>query len=559
MKTRITYTFLSSIPFWIVLVLSIVFINSNAAAQQTHTVSFETSDGIYGHAVIKTAPRSMGAGYIVIDSQRLVYEGVRDNSQLSGITFPLTAQKYTIDLKGSGCMRLNSQTPDCGSFSMRSLSHGPSDYTEVAFSESAKQKHNDIRKETGEEIWINQGFAQNIIITEVRGDDLNSIRKAINAASEGETTESQEVIENEQGSEEEAQQSTEEAQPIQQKKESTVDRQNREETERQRQAQAEEERRKKEQEEKQRKQREYDAWKDKAERENQALAASSAATSSAFLYLLGGMIYGDMGVVAPEKVYTGNNLYLGVDFGYSSSFTPMFFNSDYQTMSGGNSYSSQSIKDSYALTVNFDVNVKFGYEQEYVGGYAYYYPQFGFSPIFDTYSLSYKRFGGRAFGGINELKIYYDYTQGDRYMYKFDYLDPEESGDGELSHNYRRNEFGLRISYNSDAFIRNHIYLGLIYEYIMNYKSGAEIYSQVQNIDENLSGVLVPRNQHEDQIMTGYTFQWKKDQHFNFYVNLFPKYPFTGDLRYGIESDFNDGNPGFFIELGYIRSIDSWF
>ncbi|MBD3616899.1 MAG: hypothetical protein HUJ22_10035 [Gracilimonas sp.] len=220
MKATIQYKWFFGVqPFKtsiLVIVLAIVFVNSNAVAQQTHTVSFQTSDGIYGHAVIKTAPRSMGTGYIVIDSQRLVYEGVRGSFKLSGITFPLTAQKYTIDLKGSGCMRLNSQTPDCGSFSMQYLGASTSDYTEAAFSESAKQKHNDIRRETGEEIWINRGFAQNIEITEVRGDDLNSIRKAINAAS-AETTESQEVIGNEQGSEEEAQQGTEEEQPIQQK------------------------------------------------------------------------------------------------------------------------------------------------------------------------------------------------------------------------------------------------------------------------------------------------------------------------------------------------------
>lgn len=183
MKATVTNTYMSCIPFWILSLLSIVFINANAVAQQTHTVSFQTSDGIYGHAVIKTAPASMGTGYIVIDAQRLVYEGVRGNSQLSGISFPLTAQKYTIDLNGSGCMRLNSQTPDCAGFSMQYLGATASDYTEVAFSESTKQKHNNIRKETGDEIWVNRGYAQNITITEVRGDDLSSIRRAVNSAS----------------------------------------------------------------------------------------------------------------------------------------------------------------------------------------------------------------------------------------------------------------------------------------------------------------------------------------------------------------------------------------
>lgn len=560
----------SSLPIrshliWLIIVFSTVFINTSLFAQgstSTHSVSFQTPDGIYGHVVLKAAPRSMGEGYILIDVQEVVFEGVNGSSP-SEISFPLRSTKFTVDVSGLGCMRLNSQTPDCGSFSIQYLGR-TSDYTAVNFSKSARDKHNTIRKETGVETWISSGFVQNLEITAVRGSDLNNIKSAVknsstddSAASSDSADNSSELNRGEESSEEESSDTEEENESVEQ--ESAVNNQQQRQAEQQRQAQAEEEQRKREQEQKRQRQEEYDNWKSQAERENQALAASSVASSSAFLYLVGGMIYGNMGQIQPEKVYRGNNFYFGVDFGYSSSFTPMFFNSDYETMSGGDTYSSQKVKASYALTVNFDVKMKVGYEQDFGGGYAYYYPQAGFSPLFDTYSLSYKRFGGQLFGGTENLKVYFDYSQGDRYMYMFNYLDVEEYGDGKMNHNYRRNEVGLKISYKSDSFIRNHIYLGMIYDYVLTRPAGAEDYSYVQEIGGSSGGSLVPRNQVEDQIVTGYTFRLQKDQHYNFYVNLFPEYPFTGDIRYGIDSDFNDGKPGFFIEVGFVRSLDSWF
>lgn len=545
---------------WLMLVFSIVLINTSSFAQgstSTHNVSFQTPDGIYGHVVLKAAPRSMGESYIVLDVQEVVFEGV-SGSTPSGISFPLRSTKFTVDVSGSGCMRLNSQTPDCGSFSKRYLGRS-SDYTTVNFSRNARDKHNEIRKETGVETWISSGFVQNLEIKAVRGSDLNNIRSAMNsstteksAAASGSENNSSEQSRGEGTGEEDSS----EEETVGQESAAVTNQQNIE-AEQQSRAQREEDRRRREQEQKRRKQQEYDNWKSQAEQRNQALAASSVASSSAFLYLVGGMIYGNMGQVMPDKVYRGSNFYLGIDFGYSSSFTPIFFNSDYETMSGGNTHGSQKVKASYGFTVNFDMKVKAGYEQENAGGYAYYYPQAGFSPLFDTYSLSYKRFGGQIFGGIENLKAYYDYTQGDRYMYTFNYLDVEEYGDGKMNHNYRRNELGLRISYNS--FIRNHIYLGLIYDNVLTRPSGAKDYSYVQNIKGKSGGSLVPRSEVEDQIVTGYTFRLQKDQHYNFYVNLFPEYPFTGDIRFGIDSDFNDGEPGFFIEVGFTRSLDSWF
>lgn len=96
------------------------------------------------------------------------------------------------------------------------------------------------------------------------------------------------------------------------------------------------------------------------------------------------------------------------------------------------------------------------------------------------------------------------------------------------------------------------------FDNVLTRPSGAEDYSYVQDIKGN-NGAFVPRKEVENQIVTGYTFQLKKDQHYNFYVNLFPEYPFTGAIRYGIDSNFNDGEPGFFIEVGFVRSMDSWF
>ncbi|MFN1835396.1 tetratricopeptide repeat protein [Balneola sp. MJW-20] len=287
-------------------------------------------------------------------------------------------------------------------------------------------------------------------------------------------------------------------------------------------------------------------------RKNAAIAASSAAASAGFLYFIGGMIYGDIGKIDVDNLFLDKGWYLGLTYGYSTHIQPIFFNVDSDAVSGARI---EETDTRYAWTMNVDLQLNLGYETKMIGGYGYVNPYGGFSPLFDTFTYS-LNYGGRVFAGLENIKGYYDLSQGERYVYKFDYI-TGDSGTGEIFHKYVRHEYGLMITLPSNKrFIRSHMMIGLVTDQILNLTDDYDTYSAVQNVDE-LSLELLPSSSFSSQVVTGVTFQFKKDQHFNLYVNLFPEYPFTGVRKYGFSDDAGE-NDNILLEVGFVRALDQW-
>ncbi|MHA6279365.1 hypothetical protein ACXYMT_04215 [Salinimicrobium sp. CAU 1759] len=144
-----------------------------------HRLSFETSEGIYGHVIVKSKPVELGASYVVLDAKSLVIEGKRGQSKIYGFSFPLQVGKFTLNLSGSACIYLNSSQPHCGNFQMNYLSSATSDYTSVGFSEDSKTRYKNLIKEDKSLSWESNGFVKNIQVDKVNSDIFRKIEKAV--------------------------------------------------------------------------------------------------------------------------------------------------------------------------------------------------------------------------------------------------------------------------------------------------------------------------------------------------------------------------------------------
>lgn len=322
--------------------------------------------------------------------------------------------------------------------------------------------------------------------------------------------------------------------------------------------QREEEERRKEQEARDQRQQQYNEWKRNANEERRQAEAAGLAASFGVLTIVGGWIYNDkMGEANPDYVYDKPEnkgkvrLHASIEYGYSFSYYPLIFASDKTTMINGNYQTTKSLEKRNATTINLDVNLKVGFEHDLFGGYGFLSPKAGFSPIFDGYQLSALVYGGRLFAGLKNIKVYGEYTGGNRGFTKTD-NDPEESGKGKTDMKYQKLEYGLRITTNKDAtFRRNHISLGTIMERLT--PGGVESYSDPVTTNLISSG--------STPWITGYAFQWKRDHTFNFYVNYYPAFIYGGETSFNAgspSSEFKTTKTGTFFEVGFIRSIDFW-
>src|SRR5690554_5587751 len=83
------------------------------------------------------------------------------------------------------------------------------------------------------------------------------------------------------------------------------------------------------------KKQEYDQRMSQQRSVNQSIAASNATSSMGMLVVLGGFVYSNMGKVSPNNIFRGSNGYFGMDLGYGTNLTPMYFNSSYENMTTG--------------------------------------------------------------------------------------------------------------------------------------------------------------------------------------------------------------------------------
>ncbi|MBV6644480.1 MAG: hypothetical protein KI790_03470 [Cyclobacteriaceae bacterium] len=323
--------------------------------------------------------------------------------------------------------------------------------------------------------------------------------------------------------------------------------------ERQRQEQAEAQRAEEQRQENYRRKQEYDRRIAEQRQRNSEIASASAASSASALALLGTIIYQGMGSVDPENLYFENQMYTGFDFGYSLTGMPMIFNTDKSTEDfNGGTQNIQETTNSYAFTVNFDLQWNVGFESEYAGGEGYAFGQAGFSPIFDAFNLGYGA-GFRGYAGVSFAKIYADFGWGSRLFDKNNWIDPEDVGFGKLSYNYREMTLGARFTFNgSYRNTRHHLHLGFITERITSGDDTDEANYRVYFYDTQQ--ISSPTGELSDYLIKGYSLEWQKEHHFKLYLNVFPGYPIAGVSQYSQSSDFREREQGdLFIEFGFLR------
>jgi hypothetical protein len=294
--------------------------------------------------------------------------------------------------------------------------------------------------------------------------------------------------------------------------------------------------------------RQYALRKQQQNQENERIATASAAASASFFYLLGGVIYSKYGKTNPNKLYTGSNLFTNFDIGLGLSVQPIYFASEYET-----SDYDYIKKTEQRTPITFDLNLNFqiGYETDYVGGYVFGSGTAGISPIFDATQLNYN-YGGRAYAGLKNLKLFAEYENGGRNISASDYLDSREYGSGKSNYGFTNVKAGIRISWfgSRKAPARNHIYLGLIEEKISSVAEG-------QNF-QRLPMENEPYVFSYDQVYTGYMFEWRHDHHGLLFAKVFPKYPATGERGGSLSDDFSGNEGWLFFQVGFVRSFTSF-
>lgn len=153
---------------------------------------FSTEDGIYGTVNLTTKPTTFGGGYILIQQDNVIIEGIKYNgknfseNQLSshGVIFPMESSNCYFYASGQASMLIpGSVERDYGNFEKGGpIGKGGFLKTrqEVLFSENAKERHN--ANKTNGSPWENTGRVEKIKLNGFYGEDLRTVRKAVEFA-----------------------------------------------------------------------------------------------------------------------------------------------------------------------------------------------------------------------------------------------------------------------------------------------------------------------------------------------------------------------------------------
>jgi hypothetical protein len=312
-------------------------------------------------------------------------------------------------------------------------------------------------------------------------------------------------------------------------------------------------------------QQKYEKWRADRQQELDRAANQVAAQTIGVFVVLGGFMYQGMGNVNPDYVYTdfGSSwksfkFFTGMDFGFSASTIPMLYKSQINTMINGENVEKIRLKPANPFTLNIDYTYRLGLENNYLGGYGFYKLKAGLNPFFEGFQFSPLNGGINLYAGIKWVKLFGEWEWGkNRYWYD-PWTKVEESGGGDLKTGFSRFTWGLKFTTNQDRdYKRNHILIGIIRENTTNkHPYGGYLPDNITN-DTPGDGIV--------KGITGYTFRWKRDHTFNLYVNLYPKYGYTGhfmdDPSLLIDNDDlgKTQKGGLFLEFGFVRSLDWYF
>lgn len=287
---------------------------------------------------------------------------------------------------------------------------------------------------------------------------------------------------------------------------------------------------------------EYAQWKNQQNQRNAQIAAATAAGTVSMLAILGKMIYQNMGMVDFDQVYQNKpSLSISTEFGYSFMIQPIYFNSE---VFDGVDYKYNTDYD-FTWPVNFDFKFKIGYESEYIGAYGFAGGGLGASLIMHSFNIPTYNYGGQVYAGHPNFKALFEYQGGGRDISQNYWLLEEESGSAYSSITYSQVRYGAKFTWGQ--FTRSHLSMGIIQEGL----SG--------NDDTRIQRIELPESYNmEDRFVTGYFLDYKKDHSFNFFLNIYPNYPFTGEiessLRNNTDTNYDDGSLYFLV--GFHRSLD---
>lgn len=558
------------------MILSLAFLISSFslfAQTQTHNIPFNI-DGIRGVAVVLTKPATMSFGAVVMDVQSITINNADGVSDIKGRSFPMECGDCRIYGTADACMNFTGPPYDCESFSFKEMGK-VSDYVIVDWPQSIKDRHNQVRRETGVGVWQERGLVRNLQISSISGsmwrDILSKMGKS--SSSDADNGSNNDVasndpldqitrdvmrpstfprnprLERERNIQEQHQkhvESTRRSSTANQsqtsgKRQSTGP--SEEELERRRKAD-EWERQRRKLEEDNRKRQEYAQWRDQQNSKNAQLAAATAVGTVSMLAVFGKLIYSGMGQINPDQVYRNKiHGYFGAEFGYSFFVQPVYFNS---TVYDGVDYKSNTDYD-FNWPVNFDMNFKLGFESDYVGAYAHGGLGLGMSVLAHSFNFPTVTYGGQIHAGLKNAKFLFGYGAGERTMSTYYWMFVEESGEGISDMNWSNIRYGARFSWGD--FVRTHLSAGLIYERV-----GAAGDSQVQRI------VLENAPDREDgRFIPGYFLEFKKDHSYNFFLSVYPNYPFTGQVEHSLRNGDGYEDGSIYFTVGFHRSLDIFF
>ncbi len=559
------------------LLVIFAFALSNSFAQvQTHSIPFNI-DGISGVAVVSTRPNTFNFGAVTIDVQSITINKATGLSGINGQSFPLECGDCRIYGTAEACMDFTGPPYDCTSFSFKNMGK-VSDYVIIDWPQSIKDRHNRVRKETGVGVWEERGLVRNIQISSISGSKFRAILDKMGKSSDDPEDGNSNDNDNAVASNDPLDQITRDVmrpntfpsnprlererkireqheKHVESTRKTSTSNQNQtsgkrqssgpsqEELERRRKAQ-EWERQRRKMEEDNRKRQEYAQWRDQQNQKNAQVAAATAVGTIGLLAVFGDMIYSGMGTINPDQVYHKKfHGYLGAEFGYSFLLQPVYFNSSEYD---GVDYKNNTNYD-FNWPINLDMKAKLGFESDYLGGFAFGGMGVGTSIFLHSFNFPTVLYGGQVHAGLPNAKFLFSYEAGERSMSTYYWMFVEESGEGLVDMNWSNLKYGARFSWGD--FVRTHLSAGVIYERV-----GASGDSRVQRI------FIENAPQRDDgRFIQGYFLELKKDHSYNFFLNVYPNYPFTGVAEYNIRSDEDYSDGSIYFTVGFHRSLDIFF
>ncbi|TNE79060.1 MAG: hypothetical protein EP332_12405 [Bacteroidetes bacterium] len=298
----------------------------------------------------------------------------------------------------------------------------------------------------------------------------------------------------------------------------------------------------------------YDEWKENAIDYQEKRAIASTAATAGLLYYLGGFIYRNMGkVYGSESVYNPTKewqLFLNLDFGYSGTVAPILYPFESTGMISGTNVSRRGTDAATAFTVNLEGNFNLGIEHQNFMARGTFNMKFGTSPLFNGIQSSAPNGGLFVAGGAKSAKAFVQYGIGPRTL-SYRSLEVEKTGKGRSEILYSRFILGLNFTTNPNKYlVRNHIQIGFIRETIRPNGFDQGLFNPINGQFEGGEGWSNPIN--------GLSLSWKKERHFNFYFNYYPKYWYSGIRGGKLNSELEKGTTAAFVEFGFLRSIDGF-